>query len=225
MEDPDFSQGTPLLTDDEVAELEQMGSTSWREKGHTFMREGEASEFVLLIRKGTVKVVAGEPERIIAFRGPGEIVGEMGVLDREPRSASVVAWDDVEVLNVSDIEWLRFLYRNPRAMHAQLIAANERTKQATRKVVESDFAVERRLAKAFVELADRGLATRSEDTLTVPVVQKDLASLTGASPEAVKKAMGVFRRNGVIETRYRKLYIRDLATIAGVARGNPPASW
>lgn len=225
MEDSDFSQGTPLLTDDEIAELEQVGSTSRREKGHTFMREGEASEFVLLIRKGTVKVIVGEPERIIAFRGPGEIVGEMGVLRSKPRSASVVAWDDVEVLSVSGIEWLRFLYRNPRAMHAQLVAADDRLGQATKKVVESDFAVERRLAKAFVELADRGLATRSEDTLTMPLVQKDLASLTGSSPEAVKKAVSVFRRNGVIETGYRKVYIRDLATIADVARGNPPASW
>jgi hypothetical protein len=65
-------------------------------------------------------------------------------------------------------------------MHAQLIAANDRAKQATRKVVESDFVVERRLTREFVELADRGLTTRTEGTLTVQLAKKDLASLRKA---------------------------------------------
>src|SRR5262245_39645231 len=177
-----------------------MGSTLRRPEGHTFMREGEKGDFVLLIRKGHVKVVTGNPSRIVAILGPNEIIGEMGVVRHKQRSASVIAWDDVEVLHLSDAEWLRFLYAYPRAMHAQLVAADDRVEQATRKLTESDLATERRLAKALVELVDRGLAKRIDDTLNLRLSQKDLASLTGSSIEAVKKIVKIFKENGIIDT-------------------------
>ena len=208
-----------------MLDLEKVGSTLRREAGHTFIREGEESDFVPLIKKGHVKVLAGTPSRIVAIRGPNEIIGDTGVLRREPRSATVVAWDDVvEVLHVSDIEWLRFLYEHRRAMHAQLVASEERLQQATRKIVESDLAVERRLAKALIELVDRGLTSRTDDILTVRLAQKDLASLTGSSVEAVKKIVKLFKENDLIDTGRLSLRITDVSTLRAIANGKPTAS-
>jgi CRP/FNR family transcriptional regulator, cyclic AMP receptor protein len=196
-----------------------------RQAGHTFMREGEDSDFVLLIKKGHVKVVVGRPARIIAIRGPEEIIGDMGVVRRKPRSATVIAWDDIEVLHVSDIEWLSFLYEYPRAMHAQLLVADERLEQATSKIVDSDLAVERRLAKALVELVDSGLTTRTDDVLSLNLAQRDLASLTGASIEAIKKVVKAFKENGLIDTGRMALHIKDAGALWEVANGKPTASW
>lgn len=225
MYDPDFDQGKPLLVEEEIRHLERVGSTLRRQAGHTFIREGEESDFVLLIKKGHVKVSAGKPPRIVAIRGPDEVVGDMGVIRRKPRSATVLAWDEVEVLHVSAIEWLRFLYHHPRAMHAQLVAADERVEQLTQKILESDLAVERRLAKALIELVDRGLVDRTDGTVTVRVAQKDLASLTGSSVEAVKKIVKIFKENGIVNTGRLSLHIEDVSTLREIANGKPTASW
>lgn len=226
MDDPQFDQGTPLFVEEELLDLERVGSVLLRHAGHTFVREGEASDFVLLIRKGHVKVMTGRPARIVAIRGPHEVIGDMGVLRCKPRSATVVAWDDtVEVLHVSGIEWLRFLYRHPRAMHAQLVAADERVEQATTKVVESDLAVERRLAKALIELVDRGLTEQGAEKPTMRLAQKDMASLTGSSVEAVKKIFRVFKDHGIIDTGRLSLRINDIQLLREVANGKPTASW
>ena len=52
----------------------------------------------------------------------------------KPRTASVFAFDDVEVLYLPAEEWLRFLYKHPRAMHAQWATTAERTEQAVKKI-------------------------------------------------------------------------------------------
>lgn len=225
MDDPTFDQGKPLLLEEEVTYLEGVGTVLRRHAGHTFIREDEASDFVLLIRNGHVKVVSGRPARIVAIRGRDEIIGEMGVLRRTPRSASVIAWNDVEALHVSDSQWLRFLYRFPRAMHAQLLVADERVEQATKKVVDSDLAVERRLAKALIELLDHGLAEPIDSTPGLRLRQRDLASLTGSSVEAVKKIIKVFKENGLVDTGRMSLNILEPTTLAEIANGKPTAEW
>jgi CRP-like cAMP-binding protein len=216
---------TTLLVQPEILELEQVGSTLRRQAGHTFMREGEDGDFVLLIREGTVKVVTGRPERLIAFRGPGETVGETDVLMGKPRSATVVAWDDVAVLHISDVEWRRFLDEHPRAKDALIVELGHRIEEASRRIGDADLTVERRLAKAIAELLDRGLVTRHDDgTHSVRLAQKDLAALTGSSVEAVKKAVRVFKDNGLIDTGRVVLHIRDIAALTAVADGEPPAA-
>ena len=91
MEDPLYEQSHPLLTDEELAGLEEIGHAIRRSAGNAFMLEGEYGDFALLIKKGHVKVVAGSPPRIVAIRGPGDMVGEMAAIRRKPRSASAPA--------------------------------------------------------------------------------------------------------------------------------------
>lgn len=225
MPESSFERRTQLLTEDEVLDLESVGSILRREAGHTFMKVGEDSDFVLLIRKGTVKVVSDVPERIFAFRGEGETVGEMGIrLDgrSKPRSASVVAWDDVTALFVSAAEWRSFLERHPRVKGALLDQTADRLEELGRKSMDSDLLVERRLAKRLTELVDRGLTTVREDgTHSVQLAQKALAALAESKLEAAKKAVRTFKTNGLIETGRGVLYIRDVAALTKVANGQP----
>lgn len=189
------------------------------------MREGEDGDFALLIKKGHVKVVAGNPARIMAFRGPGETVGEMGALRGTSRSATVVAWDEVEVLYVGSAQLKNFLHEFPSAMFALLVATDDRVIQATKMVNDSDLAVERRLAGVLVRLVTEGLATRTDEASTIRLSQKDLASLTGCSAESVKKVVRVFRDHRFIDTGRELLTIVDIDALREVADGKPTASW
>lgn len=222
MGDQLYEQPLPLLTDKELAELEGIGHTIHRSAGHPFFLEGEQGDFALLIRKGHVKAMRGRPPRIIDVRGPGEIVGEMAVIRRKPRMASIIAFDDVEALYLPGARWLRFLYDHPRAMHALLAMTDDMADRATRKNVDSELAIEQQLAKRVIELTDFGLGEPAGDgTVVLRLSQQDLAALIGAKKlDSVKKVIGRLKASGIVGTGRQVITILDLAALREIADGN-----
>ncbi len=222
MEDPLYERPVPLLTDEELAELEAIGHTIHRSAGHPFFLEGEQGDFALLIRKGHVKALRGRPPRIIDVRGPGEIVGEMAVIRGKPRMASIIAFDDVEALYLPGARWLRFLYDHPRAMHALLAMTDDMADRATMKNVESELAIEQQLAKRVIELTDFGLGEPADDGVVVlRLSQQDLAALIGAKKlDSVKKVIGRLKASGIIDTGRQVITILQLPVLREIADGN-----
>jgi CRP-like cAMP-binding protein len=110
------------------------------------------------------------------------MVGEMASVRGKPRSASVIAFDDVEVLYLPAAGWLQFLYDHPRAMHARWVAQAERTEWAIGKIVESELAVGQQLAKALIELADTGIGEHTGNgAVKLRLSQQDLAAMIKAA--------------------------------------------
>jgi CRP/FNR family cyclic AMP-dependent transcriptional regulator len=169
-------------------------------------------------------VLAGKPARIVAIRHAGEIVGEMAAIRKKPRSATIEAVDAVEVLRLSATQWRQFLRDHPRAALAQLAVADRRLEQATQKLVESELAVEQRLAKALLELMESGLGTQTEEGLALRVSQQDLAAFTGASIDAIKKIIRMFKASGIVGTARQTTILFKLATLRDIANGDLTAS-
>jgi CRP/FNR family transcriptional regulator, cyclic AMP receptor protein len=221
MSDPLFEHSLPLLTNEEQDVLEGIGHTIHRSAGHPFFLEGEPGDFALLIKKGHVKALRGQPPRIIDIRGPGEIVGEMAVIRRRPRMASIVAFDDVEALYLPGARWLRFLYDHPRAMHALLATTDDTADRATMKNVESELAIEQQLAKRLIELTDRGLGQPADETIVLRISQHDLAALIGAKKlDSVKKIIARLRASGIVDTGRQTVTILQPAALREVADGD-----
>jgi diguanylate cyclase len=74
--------------------------------GTILFEEGEAGAFAYLITKGRIAIFLreGAGETVIALRGPGEIFGEMALLDSDPRSASARALEDCVLVPVSEAQ-------------------------------------------------------------------------------------------------------------------------
>jgi hypothetical protein len=86
------------LTPKELEELEDLGEPATFEAQATIFAEGERSDRVLLVRSGRVRIVArGRSGAAVelAERGAGELLGDVSGIDGQPRSASVVALDEV----------------------------------------------------------------------------------------------------------------------------------
>ncbi|QFU94352.1 Crp/Fnr family transcriptional regulator [Amycolatopsis sp. YIM 10] len=145
----------------------------------------------------------------------------MAAIRRMPRSASVIALAEVEMLHLPAVEWLNFLYEHPRAMHAQLACQLE---QATRKIAESEPAIEQRLAKSIIELADSGIGTPAPNGIGLRFSQQDLANLTGASLDSVKKIVRNFKTAGLVGTGRQILLLRDPAKLREIADGHRTAA-
>jgi CRP/FNR family transcriptional regulator, cyclic AMP receptor protein len=212
----------PLLTKEELAELQTSGHEIRRSAGQPFFLEGEPGDFALLIRTGHVKVVRGHPPRIIDVRGPGAIVGEMAVIREQVRMASIIAFDDVEALYLPGAAWLRFLYAHPRAMHALLRVTDDMADRATRKTVESELAVEQQLAKRLVELIGGGLGERAPDgPVVLRLSQHDVANLVGAKKlDSVKKIIARLKAAGIVTTGRQTFAVVRLDALRDIADGN-----
>jgi CRP-like cAMP-binding protein len=90
--------------------------------GARLMEEGEAADHVLVILEGrvTISTRAGDgSERVIAERGPGELIGEHAVQRPGLRSATVVARTQVQVLAMKAEDFDEFLRTNPSVARPQ----------------------------------------------------------------------------------------------------------
>ncbi|MEU8804169.1 cyclic nucleotide-binding domain-containing protein [Spirillospora sp. NPDC048819] len=80
--------------------------------------EGQAADQAVIIRSGSIRVSVerGGHERIIAFRGPGDIVGERAALLLRRRSATIVAMDTVHGLRMTTQQFVTYLSDHPRVV-------------------------------------------------------------------------------------------------------------
>jgi CRP-like cAMP-binding protein len=88
-----------------LAALAQNGRERTFDSGEVLMRQGEPSDSMYVIVQGRVGVDRSHPALLgpvrLAELGAGETVGEMGLLDGEPRSATVTALEETRVLELT----------------------------------------------------------------------------------------------------------------------------
>src|SRR5262245_56535583 len=121
------------LDDAAAAALRERGQAVSYARGRTVFHEGQVPDRVLLLRTGVVKVrlVTGSGrEVVLAFRGPGELVGEQSAVDGSPRSATIVAVEPVEALAFTHSAFRRFLLDHPDAALALLAILSRRLREA-----------------------------------------------------------------------------------------------
>jgi CRP-like cAMP-binding protein len=96
--------------------------------GHLLMVEGERASEMYFVRRGqlvVLKKVTGGVEQVVARVGAGEFVGEMALFDRRPRSASIRAESDVELLVLDRPAVQALINMSPAAAAAFLRALSE----------------------------------------------------------------------------------------------------
>ncbi len=79
--------------------------------GSTVFREGDEANELFVIKSGQVRIQIGN--RTISELGPESIFGEMALIDSEPRSATVTAITDVELVPVSEKQFLFLVSQTP----------------------------------------------------------------------------------------------------------------
>lgn len=207
------------LTDGERAALLERGVRRRFERGTTLFHEHDQSDSVVVVLSGRLKVysiTADGKEVVFAFRGPGDILGELAAVDGRPRSAGVGALEPVEVLFVAALDFRAFLQKHPRVALLLLEMLSWRLRDADRKRVEyAAFDSIGRVAARLVELStEHGRPAAGEGVeITLPLSQDELAGWTGSSREAVSKALHTLRELGWVETQRRRITVLDLESL------------
>jgi CRP-like cAMP-binding protein len=87
-------------------------------RGSQLMSEGDQANYVMVIRSGWTRITVRDNggERVVAERGPGQLVGERAALRRNIRSATVTALDEVTVLAMKTVDFASFIDAHPRVL-------------------------------------------------------------------------------------------------------------
>lgn len=104
------------LNADEWQSLRRMAQERHFVTGRDIFREGDPGDGVYIVRDGLVEIahfVDGKEHRVFSRLGPGEIFGEMAVIENLPRSATAIAVQDVRVYFIPREEMLALLKRSP----------------------------------------------------------------------------------------------------------------
>jgi CRP/FNR family transcriptional regulator, cyclic AMP receptor protein len=203
------------LDGQQAATLRELGTIRRYARGAALFHERQPFDRALVLLSGRVKVCSTTDdgrEVVLAVRDAGELLGEMSAIDGEPRSATAVALEPVEVLAVPASSFLTFLERNPKVALLLMRSLVRRLREADGMRVE--FAAQDtvgRVAARLVDLAQRyGQEHSSVIRIDLPLSQEELASWTGCSREAVTKALHAMRELGWIETGRRTVTVLQL---------------
>jgi CRP-like cAMP-binding protein len=117
----------------ELAEIARLTFEVQRSAGATLCQEGETGLECLIIVEGEASVtVTGTP---VASIGPGDFVGELALLDRRPRAATVTALTDLRALALSRSEFNSLLAQVPSVAPRMLATMGSRLRSADELVV------------------------------------------------------------------------------------------
>jgi CRP/FNR family transcriptional regulator, cyclic AMP receptor protein len=201
------------------AELLACGTTRHYRPSAVLLQQGARGAYVLSLTEGRVLVTKAAPggeEMIMGIGDPGEILGDMTVLDQAPRSATVTALTNCTV-NVLSSEQFRALIQRHEAVEIVARHAFARVREAEQTRFQmSTFPVTQRLACALVRL----MAGTPGDGIELS--QDQLARLVGSSRNTIVTTLASLRAEGIITTSRRRVIISDPSALHRLAAGNGP---
>jgi len=209
------------------SELEGLVSSFRRRnyrRGETIMHQGDPGNVVHVVCDGRVKVVLpseGGDEAVLTILGPGDVLGEMALLDGEPRSATAVALEPVITATLSRETFLELLQRSPAAVEGVLAGLAQTIRRLSGEVGDLMFLdLQGRLAKKLLELAESH-GSEGEDGIEIQatLTQEDLAGMIGATRPRVNQLLGSFEDRGAISRRGRRIVIRRADALTRWASG------
>ncbi|MGH8679404.1 MAG: Crp/Fnr family transcriptional regulator, partial [Burkholderiales bacterium] len=179
--------------------------------------------FVLL--RGRAKVAApgaDGSDTVLNVMGPGEVFGEIGILDGQPRSATVTTLEDCEIAVVDKAAFQALLVSAPSIAVKLLAVLAGRIRQLTDRVEDRAFLdVPARLAKQLLWLAkNHGIASDTRIRIGLKLSQQDLGELIGATRESVNKYLRDWTRSGVLRHERQHLEILNSDALRTIAEGH-----
>ncbi len=188
----------------EMQEMEKITRMEEVKKRQPLYLPGDPSSNVYLLKKGRVKIANTAPngkEVTFDILEPGEVFGELDVLEDAPRSTSAETLDDAVICVIPRKDFDQYLAMHPTVMFKLTKLIGLRLKKIQSRVEDLVFRdVPARLAHLLLELSKSdGVAENHGIRLKVKLTHQEMANLIGCSRETVSASMGQFRDDGLIE--------------------------
>ena len=181
-------------------------------------QKGDPGEGMMAVISGRVKIrcysVDGK-ELVLNVIKPGELFGEIALLDAKPRTADAVTMESCELLVLERRDFLPFLANHPQACLHLLSVLCDRMRQTSQQLEDALFLdLAPRLARCLARLAERfGKPVPDGIRIDVRLSQQELAAFVGMTRESVNKQLAAWRRDGLVGFSAGTVTIHDLAAL------------
>ena len=209
------------LPPDTLAQLAGRFHTVQFKRGQTIYERGDPGNALHLIKSGQIRfsVVSGDGRELsVRVAKAGEVIGEIAVLDRQPRSATAVALTSVTAFSLARTDLDRLLLQEPQLARNAIDFLCQRLRDTTDQLENiALYAVEVRLAR-FLLLALKGQTAPAGKRIPLELgfSQGELAQLLGASRPKVNMALGFLEEAGAIGRTSDRLFC-DPTILADIA--------
>jgi CRP/FNR family cyclic AMP-dependent transcriptional regulator len=201
-----------MLDDDSLKPLTRVAMLRTIARHTVVLHAGDRTDNIYFVLSGALKVQVSDEEGrevILSMLGPGELFGEMGVLDDHPRSATVLAVEASELVVIGQAEFKQCLAENPDVSLFIMRNLTKRLRVADRTIESLALLdVYGRVARLLVEAAE---TVNGRKVITHKLSKQDIAKMIGASREMVSRVMRDLTAQGLIHEQDGQLILVDLA--------------
>ena len=204
------------LDDRELSSIANVAKSRRYAKDDVIFHADELGDVFCLIREGQVKVTMISPEGkeiILSILGPGDFFGEMALLDDEPRSATVVATEPLDLVTIWRSDFLQILAENFSITRKVLAEISQRLRHASNRIESlATMDVYGRLARFFLDLAkEQGKVLDNGYVAVTRPTHQAIANMIGTSRETVSRLIHDLMRQGLLLSEGKTIYLRKTA--------------
>ncbi|HEX6342637.1 Crp/Fnr family transcriptional regulator [Umezawaea sp.] len=205
------------MSNESRAQLLKLGTARTYENDKRILEQGASNDHVVVVLRGTVKVVAYSEygPTLLAIRVRGDLVGEQAGIDKNPRSASVIACGEVLVRTIA----LNELKRVPEVDVQVQRMVSERWRSSDQ--LRVDFFgrnARAKLARVLIEIATMGgWEAEPRWELKIPLKRAELGSLASMPPSTADKQMRQLIVDGLVAAEQQRITLLDTEALRLIA--------
>jgi CRP-like cAMP-binding protein len=202
------------MSQEELGSLAALATLQEVRRRRVIFLPGDPGTSVFFVNGGRVKisrVTRDGKELTLAYRGPGEIFGELCLVDGGPRAEMAEAMENALVSEIPRVEFERLLETHPKMGLRLVKTLCERRRELENTVEKLVFHdVNAKLAELLLQLADDYGVDDARGTLVaVKITHQEMANLIGSTRETVSLTLSQFKRKKLIATEGRKIILSD----------------
>ncbi len=207
-----------------MAEMDRIASMSHVKPHQPIYFPDEPSQSIFLLKKGHVKISRLNPdgkEVILEIIGPGEIFGELSLLDEGAhRNEIAQALDDVLICAVKKQDFERMITMNPELNLRVMKRIGLRMRKFEERVTDLVFKdVRKRVASFLVGYAEEfGKMKHGIVTIKMHLSHQEIAFLTGSSRQTVTTTLNEFRSAGLIDFSREGITIKQFHKLKEISQ-------
>jgi len=212
------------IGDRELDRLLALCTTKKLKRRETLFRKGEPGSVLYAVMQGRLRTTgegADGKEVVFGYSDPGDVIGEIALLDQQERSATIQAVEDCQLLTLHRRDLIPFLEKYPQvAVQLSTVLAG-RVRRLSELIEDRiSLGLPSRLGKKLLLLARTyGTETERGTKIDLKLPQHELGDLVGTSRESINKQLRAWTEEGLVvfEKGYVTILDRDrLEDLAGL---------
>lgn len=215
----------PIFGEFEPAQIRRFASYARKRQeasGTTLFQKGDPGDALFAIRKGSVRIAVPSMdgrEAALNVLQPGEIFGEIALLDGQPRTADAVTMSDCELIVIDRRDFIAFVNSEPKVAMKLIELLCARLRFAGRRLEEVVFLnLPARLAGLVLQLLEEKATGPERNQLKI--TQREIAQMLGTARETVNRVIQVWSDHKFVETKRGSLTVLKPEALAALVRSD-----